>query len=78
MFVLVELLNIVGVLLNVVEYLKMLLIVEELDMLYKQFGCLVCDMLCDGEGLYKVLNFVCVDLIDVEVYGVIVVYLVLL
>ncbi|MBJ9696559.1 arsenate reductase (glutaredoxin) [Burkholderia cenocepacia] len=75
---LVESLNIADAPLNVVEYLKTLPTVEELDTLHKQLGRPVRDMLRDGEEPYKALNLARADLTDAEAYVAIVAHPVLL
>ncbi|MBR8456139.1 arsenate reductase (glutaredoxin) [Burkholderia dolosa] len=65
---LIETLNTAGEPLNVVEYLKTPLTIEELQALHRQLGRPVRDMLRDGEEPYNALDLAREDLTDADAY----------
>ncbi|AOJ77406.1 arsenate reductase (glutaredoxin) [Burkholderia ubonensis] len=75
---LVESLNVAGIPLNVIEYLKTPPTVEALETLHRQLGCAVRDMLRDGEEPYKTLDLGRANLTDAEAYEAIAAHPVLL
>ncbi|WP_107309823.1 arsenate reductase (glutaredoxin) [Burkholderia metallica] len=75
---LVESLNTTGIPLNVIEYLKTPPTVAELEVLHRQLGRPVRDMLRDGEEPYKTLDLARTDLSDAEAYAAIAAHPILL
>lgn len=75
---LIETLNTTGAPVNVVEYLKTPPTVEELEMLHRQLGRPVRDMLRDGEEPYKTMDLGRAELTDAEAYAAIAAHPILL
>ncbi|MCA8091121.1 arsenate reductase (glutaredoxin) [Burkholderia anthina] len=75
---LVDTLNTTGTQVNVVEYLKTPPTVKELEVLHRQLGRPVRDMLRDGEEQYKTLDLARADLTDVQAYAAIAAHPILL
>ncbi|WP_175718167.1 arsenate reductase (glutaredoxin) [Burkholderia anthina] len=75
---LVDTLNTTETPVNVVEYLKTPLTVAELEVLHRQLGRPVRDMLRDGEEPYKTLNLARADLTDAQAYEAIAAHPILL
>ncbi|MGU3780513.1 arsenate reductase (glutaredoxin) [Burkholderia metallica] len=75
---LVESLNTTGIPLNVIEYLKTPPTVAELEVLHRQLGRPVRDMLRDGEEPYKTLDLARADLTDAQAYAAIAAHPILL
>ena len=75
---LVETLNSTGTPVNVIEYLKTPLSVEELEALHRQLARPVRDMLRDGEEPYKTLDLARANLTDADAYEAIAAHPILL
>ena len=75
---LVESLNTTGTPLNVIEYLKTPPTAAELEVLHRQLGRPVRDMLREGEEPYKTLDLARADLTDAQAYAAIAAHPILL